>query len=69
MLKAIAPLLQDDAYLSMSRGEFTAVILKSTGGGQNPRSISEWYDRLMTDAYGDGFEKFVKNGTFTPRSL
>lgn len=60
LLKAIAPLLEDDAYLGMSRGQFMASVLKTTGGGTNPQTVSEWYDRLMTDAYGENFERYIK---------
>jgi hypothetical protein len=60
MILALATVIKDDSYLSMSRNEFIAAIMKSTGGSQNPQSISEWYDRLMTDAFGPAPERPIK---------
>jgi len=57
MILALATVIKDDSYLNMSRGQFVGAIMKQSGGKFTPQEISEWYDRLMTDAFGPNLER------------
>lgn len=50
LLIAVAPLLLDDAYLSMGEAQFVAAVMRATGGSVNPSSVYELYRELMVEA-------------------
>jgi hypothetical protein len=50
LLLAIAPVLQDDAYLRMSESEFVAIVMRATGGANPPTVVAEEYRRLIDEA-------------------
>lgn len=50
LILALSPLLADDAYLSMSKGDFVSAVMKATGGGANPSEVSKLYESLLDEA-------------------
>lgn len=52
MIMAMSEVIRDDTYLNMSRGQFIGTMMQRLGGSATTVDLSEWYDRLMLDAYG-----------------
>lgn len=47
---SIAPLLEDDEYINITKEQFVAKVMKNSGGTTNPHQVESLYNSLMADA-------------------
>jgi hypothetical protein len=47
---AVAVVIEKDAYLQMSEGQFVGAVLQASGGNVNPARVRLMYAALMSDA-------------------
>ena len=60
LFRALSEMTENDDYLGMPRNYFIGKVMQKCGGSVNPRIVSEYYDQLMIDAYGQNYEARIK---------